>query len=581
MRTAKEYLRLLQSLLPKGKAWNRDDDSTLYEFLYGQAEEFVRVDARSSDLLVERNTLYTNELLTDHENDLGLPDECSNEDETIQERRNNAHSKLIQLGQQNPQYFIDIAAAIGWTITITEFSPFICGVNSSGDSCGDSDVIFYWLVTVDLSSANTVYFTSGNSQSGDSLQQIVDIDYLLCKLNQLKPAHTKIIYEYEGPEFSEAFSSAFDSLPSGSESHLTGAFNQSFGLGYDVYLGGDFDSGAFDAGFLQPGYGTDISMPINYKVNLTNTSITTAITQTITRQLYANITNLPSVSSPTIFIDGLIQFLVNLENTSLTTDIDKSEIIDLLVNLTNTSLATDTDKSIAVNLLTNLTNTSLTTGIDKSEIIDILVSLANTSLTTDINESRQKDLIVNLVNSSLTTDANGLKDIDLLVGLANTSLTTNIDPSVVIDLLASIANSSLATDIDKSVALNMLISLANTSLTTGIDSSAIRDLSVDVSNSSLTTDINLSAIRDLLIALTNTSLTTDINQIKIRPLLANITNLPNATTADIEVQINLINDLANTSLTTGVDVSELTINDWVDDENNNWVDDNNNNWKDS
>jgi len=258
MRTAKEYLKSLQSLLPRGKAWNRDEDYQLYNFLYGQAEEFSRVDTRSEDLQKERSTLTTNELLTDHENDLGLPDSCSNEDETIQERRNNVNSKFVQLGQQNTQYFIDVAEAMGWTITITEFSPFISGASSSGDSCGDSEVIFYWLVTVDLSTSNIIYFTSGNSQSGDLLQQINYIDYLLCKLNQLKPAHTKIIYNYMGSEFNEAFSSAFDSVPSGSDDYLSGAFNQSFGLGFDVHLGGSFDSDSFSSDFSQPGYGVNL-----------------------------------------------------------------------------------------------------------------------------------------------------------------------------------------------------------------------------------------------------------------------------------------------------------------------------------
>jgi len=252
MRTAIEYLRLLQSLLPKGFAWNRDDGSILTEFLYGEAEEFARVDGRSGDLLVERNTLTTNELLSDHENDLGLPDDCSEESETVTERRNNVHSKFIQLGQQFPQYFIDVAEAMGWMITVTEFSPFICGVGAAGDPCGDSDVIFYWLVTIDLTEVNIIYFTAGNSQSGDLLSFTPSLAPLQCTLNQLKPAHTKLIFDFEGPAFGLGFSSAFDSLPSGSEDYLTGAFDQSFSSAFDAYLGGEFDFGAFDVSFRKP-----------------------------------------------------------------------------------------------------------------------------------------------------------------------------------------------------------------------------------------------------------------------------------------------------------------------------------------
>lgn len=257
MRTPIEYLRLLQSLLPIGKAWNLDENSTLTEFLYGEAEEFSRVDGRSDDLLRERSTLYTNELLSDHENDLGLPDECSAVVETITQRRDAVHSKFIQLGQQNPQYYIDIAAAMGWTISINEFSPFICGYSVSGDMCGGSDVIFYWQVSINLSSVNVIYFTSGNSQSGDMLSFIPEIDPLICTLNKLKPAHTILIYDYVGPSFSVDFDESFDSFPSGGETYLTGPFDQSFGLGADVHLGGGFNSGAFGISYKQPGYGAD------------------------------------------------------------------------------------------------------------------------------------------------------------------------------------------------------------------------------------------------------------------------------------------------------------------------------------
>jgi uncharacterized protein YmfQ (DUF2313 family) len=257
MRTAEEYLKLLRSLLPKGWAWNDNVNSTLTEFLYAEAEEFARVDQRSEDLLVERNTLYTNELLTDHENDLGLPDECSPEDETIQERRDAVHSKFIQLGQQNPQYYIDIAAAMGWTITITEFSPFISGVSASGDSCGDSEVIFYWQINIDLVNVKLIEFSSGNSQSGDQISFYPGVDQLICTLNKLKPAHTILIYTYTGPSFGADFDESFDSLPSGGETYLTGPFDQSFGLGLDVHLGGAFNSKSLGISFKRPGYNTN------------------------------------------------------------------------------------------------------------------------------------------------------------------------------------------------------------------------------------------------------------------------------------------------------------------------------------
>jgi len=254
-RSVIEYLRMLQSLLPHGKAWNREEGSTLTEFLYGEAEELARVDSRSEDLLTERDTRYTSELLTDHENDLGLPDECSDAEETIQERRDACHSRLIALGQQNPAYYIELAAAFGWDITITEFSPFWCGYHRSGDPCGDQTNIFYWKVTISLRNSNIVYFLSGSSQSGDSLASIAGTAPMICILNKYKPAHTILIFDFDGPAFDWAFSEAFDSFFQGSsiEDFTEGAYYQSFDSAFDVMYGGAFNRDAFGAGFTQPG----------------------------------------------------------------------------------------------------------------------------------------------------------------------------------------------------------------------------------------------------------------------------------------------------------------------------------------
>jgi len=251
--TATNYLRLLQSLLPGGAAWNRDEDSTLTEFLLGVAEELARVDGRSADLAQERDTRYTSELLEDHESDLGLPDECSEEGQTIPERRSSVHTRLISLGGQNPAYFIELAATLGWTITITEYTPFWCGVHGAGDPCGDQKNIFYWKVTITYGSGDVIYFMAGSGAAGDPLSYIPGTDPLICILRKYKPGHTILTFDFDGPAFAQAFSSAFDSLLSDQTSHLQGAFNKSFGLGFDVNYGGDFDPDAFDVNFHKPG----------------------------------------------------------------------------------------------------------------------------------------------------------------------------------------------------------------------------------------------------------------------------------------------------------------------------------------
>ena len=260
MKTSTHYLRLLQSLLPQGAAWNKEEGSSLSEFLFGQAEEFSRVDGRSDDLLVEKDTRYSSELLIDHEIDLGLPGECSPESQTIAERRLAAHTKLITLGQQNPAYFIELAAAYGWMITINEFSPMWCGVGVAGDMCGDQDVIFYWEVVIFYTGDDIIYFTAGSSEAGDALSFLPAASSLICMLNKYKPAHTTIIYSRSGFAFDSAFSTDFNSLSFAydEETYLTGPFDQSFSQAFDTHLGGAFDFDSFGGAFNKPRYAASL-----------------------------------------------------------------------------------------------------------------------------------------------------------------------------------------------------------------------------------------------------------------------------------------------------------------------------------
>jgi len=41
-RSSKDYLRLLQSLLPRGKVWSRAIAARLTEYLYAEADELAR-----------------------------------------------------------------------------------------------------------------------------------------------------------------------------------------------------------------------------------------------------------------------------------------------------------------------------------------------------------------------------------------------------------------------------------------------------------------------------------------------------------------------------------------------------------
>lgn len=191
---ASDYADLLRSLAPTGPAWPVDEPDTLYYKLFeGLGLEFARVDNRSADLVNEADPRTTNELLGDWERVLGLPEACmAGQVQTTVERRNAVVAKLRAQGGQTPQYFIDVAAALGFTITITEFREFVAGSPAGAPDC-DASWLFWWQVNAPLNSIR--YFEAGRSVAGDPLASWGNTQ-LECVINHLKPAHTRVLFSY-------------------------------------------------------------------------------------------------------------------------------------------------------------------------------------------------------------------------------------------------------------------------------------------------------------------------------------------------------------------------------------------------
>lgn len=196
--TTADYLAQLQALLPPGPAWPRTRGTALAALLEALAVEYARVDARAWKALDEADPRSALELLADWERVCGLPDACSAElATTIQERREAVVARLTALGGASPAYFIALASAMGYAIEIDEFRPFVVGLSRCGDRLnGGHAVRHQWRVRV--SSPRYTPFRAGVSQCGDLLGKIVRAEDLECKLKRLKPAHTRLIFSYEG-----------------------------------------------------------------------------------------------------------------------------------------------------------------------------------------------------------------------------------------------------------------------------------------------------------------------------------------------------------------------------------------------
>lgn len=193
--TKNDYLQQLQNLLPKGPAWPCAPNNLITLILDFFAEEFCRVDLRIDDLLNEADPRVTYELLSDWERVAGLPDPCVTIDQSIEQRRISLTSKLTMQGGQSRQYFIDLAASMGYAnATIDEYEPFQCGFNACGDAVWSEDDRFCWQINLPSDGA-TIYFSAGESTAGESLVTWGD-EAIECRINRFKPAHTIANFAY-------------------------------------------------------------------------------------------------------------------------------------------------------------------------------------------------------------------------------------------------------------------------------------------------------------------------------------------------------------------------------------------------
>jgi uncharacterized protein YmfQ (DUF2313 family) len=157
--------------------------------------EGMHLDAAQASAECLLNEIYADQtysLLTDWERVCGL---IPATDAQLQGRRDAVVQKLRDIGGLSRAYYISLAATLGWTITIDEYLPFMSGWARSGDVDYDEDVCWIWRVNV---AGNAAYsFRSGLSVAGEGLTWWTANDILEALIDELKPAHTAVIFNYE------------------------------------------------------------------------------------------------------------------------------------------------------------------------------------------------------------------------------------------------------------------------------------------------------------------------------------------------------------------------------------------------
>lgn len=196
--SADNYTNQLIALFPQGAAWDDAKLTNLRSLAKAMADELARVESRTHQLSIDWLPSQAIELLPDWERALALPDNCfPDQSQTLEQRQLAAVEKFTRIGLQTPAYFVSLAESLGYTIEIEEYFPFSAGAGVAGGYVVDEDWAYTWKVKVFGEETIIADFQVGKSTVGEGLRTWGN-SLIECVINRQKPAHTIVIYSYEG-----------------------------------------------------------------------------------------------------------------------------------------------------------------------------------------------------------------------------------------------------------------------------------------------------------------------------------------------------------------------------------------------
>jgi uncharacterized protein YmfQ (DUF2313 family) len=187
-----DYQQAMLRLLPRGRVWRGDSASNLSAVLLALAPTYTRSTAAAAQVLTDASPATTENLLAEWEASLGLPDPCTVASPSIEQRRAAARAKFGARGALTIDYFIALAAALGFSITIAEFLP-----SAVGHGCGKPLYGPAWAFAWQVSAPEitTFYSAVGQSAVGDPLTSY-DSGELVCRITRDAPAETRVVFVF-------------------------------------------------------------------------------------------------------------------------------------------------------------------------------------------------------------------------------------------------------------------------------------------------------------------------------------------------------------------------------------------------
>ncbi len=191
--TAEDFADSFQRHMPTGPVWPRDPDTTQRATVEALMPTYVRSWDVACDLPTETLPSTSTFLLPEWESTLGLPDPCAGEDPTIAQRQAHVVARLTQGNGPSIPSLTAFAAALGYTITITEFAPARADNLVADGAVYDPAWAFAWQVNAPGFVID--YFSADESYADEPLATWAS-RVLQCELQRIAPAHTILMFSY-------------------------------------------------------------------------------------------------------------------------------------------------------------------------------------------------------------------------------------------------------------------------------------------------------------------------------------------------------------------------------------------------
>ena len=183
---------LLKRLLPPSSY--DSNGAALTAELTAEGAALDRAQWSADQILLEMDPRTASVTLTDWERVYGLPDACvaaAGIVQSVSERRAALVSLVTLRGGQTPAFFVALAAALGYSITIAEGSPHATE-HDSEHPVYDEQYRFIWTV-------NAALYNLRELTTEDDTEMATAVwgnTLLECRINRFKPAHTHVIFAY-------------------------------------------------------------------------------------------------------------------------------------------------------------------------------------------------------------------------------------------------------------------------------------------------------------------------------------------------------------------------------------------------